>query len=209
MAINVVMVEDDNDVRESLSLAISSADDLNCIATFSNAEQFVDSFPFLKVDVVLMDINLPGEDGIQTVAKLKEKNPNIQYLMCTSFDDPQRTYDSLAAGATGYLLKNITPEKLREAIREIHGGGSPMSPEIARLVVASFTKKPAASANKIMETLSTREQEILQLLAEGFQYKEIANKLFVSIETVRTHVRNIYETLQVHSRTDAINKVFK
>ena len=201
------MVEDDNDVRLSLTKAISSAPDLNCIASFSSAELFMESFPHLKVDVVLMDINLPGENGIETVARLKGKNPDVQFLMCTSFDDPQRTFDSLAAGATGYLLKNISPDKLRDAIREIHNGGSPMSPEIARLVVASFGRKP--KQNDLLKTLSAREQEVLILLSEGFQYKEIADKLNVSIETIRTHIRNIYEALQVHTRTDAVNKVFR
>lgn len=209
MAINVVVVEDDNEVRKSLVHAVSSADDLNCIGSFSNAEQFLESFPFLNIHVVLMDINLPGADGIQTVGRLKENNPEVQFMMCTSFDDPQRTFASLAAGATGYLLKNISHEKLREAIRDISNGGSPMSPEIARLVVASFTMKAVQAPNKIIEKLSKREQEILKLLAEGYQYKEIANILFVSVETIRSHIRSIYETLQVHSRIDAINKVYK
>jgi DNA-binding NarL/FixJ family response regulator len=206
MAINVVVVEDDDVVRESLTKIIASANDLNCIATFSNAEEFSLAFRNLKVDVVLMDIHLPGESGIETVARLKEGNPNVQFMMCTSFDDPQRTYDSLAAGATGYLLKNATPEKLKEAIRDIHNGGSPMSPEIARLVVSSFKKQP--KNNELLASFSAREQEVLILLSKGFQYKEIADKLFLSVETIRTYIRDIYEKLQVHSRTDAVNKVF-
>jgi DNA-binding NarL/FixJ family response regulator len=206
MAINVVVVEDDDVVRESLTKIIASANDLNCIATFSNSEEFSLAFRNLKVDVVLMDIHLPGENGIETVARLKEGNPNVQFMMCTSFDDPQRTYDSLAAGATGYLLKNATPEKLKDAIRDIHNGGSPMSSEIARLVVTSFKKQ--TKHNELLASFSAREQEVLILLSKGFQYKEIADKLFLSVETIRSYIRDIYEKLQVHSRTDAVNKVF-
>ena len=206
MSINIVIVEDDEIVRQSLSAIISSTPDLNCIATFSNAEEFSVAFGNLLVDVVLMDIHLPGESGIQAVTRLKEERPNVQFLMCTSFDDPQRTFESLAAGATGYLLKNVNPDKLRESIREINNGGSPMSPEIARLVVASFKNKP--NPNSLLETFNKREQEILIMLSKGFQYKEIADKLNLSVETIRTYIRNMYLKLQVHSRTDAVNKVF-
>jgi DNA-binding NarL/FixJ family response regulator len=153
-----------------------------------------------------MDINLPGKDGIKTVEALKSIKPKVQYLMCTSYEQPEKIFESLCAGATGYLLKNCTPESLLQAIKEIYNGGSPMSPQIARLVVTSFNQNQKAIAE--FELLTEREKEILQLLAKGFQYKEIAGKLFLSVETIRTYVRHIYEKLQVHTRTDALNKIF-
>jgi DNA-binding NarL/FixJ family response regulator len=206
MPINIIVVEDDKDVRETLYEIINSEPDLNCIATFPNAEEFIHAFSHLKADVVMMDIHLPGQNGIQTVAKLKEANTKVQFLMCTSFDDPKRTFDSLAAGANGYILKNSSADKLKEAIRDIYKGGSPMSPEIARLVVDSFRKEQ--KPNELLSSFNPREQEILKMLSGGFQYKEIADKLNLSVETIRTYIRNIYEVLQVHSRTDAVNKVF-
>jgi DNA-binding NarL/FixJ family response regulator len=153
-----------------------------------------------------MDINLPGKNGIKAVAEMKPLKPKVQYLMCTSYEEPEKTYESLCAGATGYLIKTCTPEKLVQSIKEIYDGGSPMSPQIARLVVNSFSQKQKASTE--FELLTEREKEILQLLSKGFQYKEIAAKLFLSVETIRTYVRHVYEKLQVHTRTDALNKVF-
>jgi DNA-binding NarL/FixJ family response regulator len=192
--------------RQSLEEIISSFEELDCIATFPNAEEFIDSFKYINADVVLMDINLPGKDGITTVAELKPLKPKVQYLMCTSYEEPEKTFESLCAGATGYLVKNCTPEKLFEAVKDIYNGGSPMSPQIARLggnIIQSKTKNSST-----FNLLTEREKEILQYLAKGFQYKEIAVKLFLSVETIRTYVRHIYEKLEVHTRTDAINKVF-
>ncbi len=206
MPINVAIVEDDLETLESLQEILSTSPDINWAASFENAEEFEEGFKLLHVDVVLMDINLPGVSGIKAVAKMKPLKPKIQYLMCTAYDEPEKTFDSLCAGATGYILKNIQPEKLFDAIRDIHAGGSPMSPQIARLVATSFIQKGKTSTD--YESLTEREKEILQFLAKGFQYKEIADKLFLSIETIRTYVRHIYEKLHVHSRTDAINKVF-
>jgi DNA-binding NarL/FixJ family response regulator len=204
--INVAIVEDDIDIRQSLEEVIESSEDINCIAAFPNAEEFIESFKYINADVVLMDINLPGKDGIKTVEMVKHLKPTVQYLMCTSYEQPEKIFESLCAGATGYLLKNCGSEKLFQSIKEIYDGGSPMSPQIARLVVTSFTQKQKAAAE--FESLTEREKEILQYLAKGFQYKEIATKLFLSVETIRTYVRNIYEKLQVHTRTDAVNKVF-
>ena len=206
MTINVVIVEDDIDIRQSLEDIINSSNEMTCIAAFPNAEEFIDSFKYLNADVVLMDINLPGKDGIKTVSEMKMLKPKVQYLMCTSYEEPEKTFESLCAGATGYLVKNCTPEKLFQSIKEIYNGGSPMSPQIARLVVTSFSQKQKAS--EAFELLTEREKEILQQLAKGFQYKEIAVKLFLSVETIRTYTRHIYEKLQVHTRTDALNKVF-
>jgi len=204
--INVAIVEDDADIRQSLEEIISSSEEMDCVAAFPNAEEFIDSFRYVHADVVLMDINLPGKDGIKAVEELKPLKPKVQYLMCTSYEEPEKTFRSLCAGATGYLVKNCMPEKLFEAVKEIYNGGSPMSPQIARLVVTSFSQKQANS--DIFELLTEREKEILQYLAKGFQYKEIAYKLFLSVETIRTYVRHIYEKLQVHTRTDALNKIF-
>ena len=206
MPINVAIVEDVADIRQSLEEILNAYGDLACIATFSNAEDFIVAFKHINVQVVLMDINLPGKDGIEAVAQMKPQKPAVQYLMCTSYEDPEKTLRSLCAGATGYMLKNAASAELYEAIKDIYMGGSPMSPQIARLVVSSFNKQ--RKINDEYELLTEREKEILQYLSKGFQYKEIAVKLFLSIETIRTYIRHIYEKLQVHTRTDALNKVF-
>ena len=153
-----------------------------------------------------MDIGLPGITGIQCVQQLKPLKPDVQFLMCTSHEEPEKTFDSLCAGATGYILKNTSPEKMVEAIKDIYNGGSPMSAQIARLIVNSFPDKNKNQA--LIRTLTLREQEILHALSKGYQYKEIAVKLLISKETVRTYLRNIYEKLQVHSKLEALNKVF-
>jgi DNA-binding NarL/FixJ family response regulator len=206
MRINVVIVEDDTDIRQSLEDMLAGYDDINCVATFPNAEEFIASFTYINADVVLMDIGLPGKDGIAAVEQMKPIKPKVQYLMCTSFEEPEKTFQSLCAGATGYLLKNCSPENLFRAIKDIYNGGSPMSPQIARLVVSSFNKQPKPASD--YEMFTEREKEILQHLSKGYQYKEIAGKLFLSVETIRTYIRHIYEKLQVHTRTDALNKVF-
>lgn len=204
--ISIAIVEDDNDIRQSLEEIFDSSNTIQCVASYPNAEDFISSFKYINADVVLMDINLPGKNGIETVAILKPLKPKVQFLMCTSYEEPGKTFDSLCAGATGYILKNTAPEKLFAAIEEIYHGGSPMSPQIARLVVSSFGQKQKTTA--AYDMLTEREKEILRFLVQGFLYKEIAGKLSLSIETIRTYIRHIYEKLQVHSRTDAINKVF-
>jgi len=204
--INVVIVEDDEDMRQSLQDIVSASEEMNCVGSFPNAEHFIESFPYINADVVLMDIGLPGKNGINTVAQLKPLKPKVQYLMCTSYEEPEKTFESLCAGATGYLLKNCTPETLYRSVKEIFSGGSPMSSQIARLVVTSFNQKQKTIEE--YELLTQREKEILQYLSKGYQYKEIANKLFLSVETIRTYIRHVYEKLQVHTRTEALNKVF-
>lgn len=204
--IRVAIVEDDYDIRSSMVDLISMADDLICNKQFESAEDFAKVFQDMMVDVVLMDISLPGMSGIQCVRECKPKRPEVQFLMCTSHNDAERTFDSLCAGATGYILKNARPEQVFQAIRDIHNGGSPMSSEIARLVVNSFPNKK--TDHKLLDSFTTREQEILHALAKGLSYKEIADQLFISIETVRTYLRKIYEKLQVHSKVEALNKVF-
>jgi DNA-binding NarL/FixJ family response regulator len=205
MAVRVALVEDDSGIRETLSEFVSSADGLFLARVFPDAESLVAAFADLGVDVVIMDIGLPGMNGIQAVARLKPRKPQVQFLMCTVFDDDERLFDSLCVGATGYLLKNTSRQELRDAILQVHQGGSPMSPAIARRVVRTFqTRKTAAE----VQELTPRQMEILALLDKGFRYKEIAGRLGLSVESIRTYIRDIYGHLQVHSRTDALNKVF-
>ncbi|MFI5220552.1 MAG: response regulator [Bacteroidia bacterium] len=205
--INVAIVEDDDELRKFMEETINSCDDFFLAGNFSNAEDFKKNFIRLSdLNVTVMDINLPGMSGIQCIEELKPKNLKVQYLVCTVFEDSMNLFNALCAGATGYILKSANEEDIIKAIKDIHGGGSPMSPQIARMVVGSF---PAKKSNTdLLNELSKREREILDLLGGGFRYKEIADKLFLSIETVRSYIRDIYSKLHVHSRTDAINKLF-
>ena len=204
--ISIAIVEDDKEIAQSLAELISGENDFALVKTFPDAESFIDAFMDLNVDVVLMDIGLPGQNGIQAVAKLKPRKPNVQFIMCTVFDDDEKVFQSLCMGATGYLIKNTTSDKLSDAIRTAFLGGSPMSASIARKVVQSFQQRKVQADEA--ELLTTRQWEILNLLDQGFRYKEIADKLNLSFDTIRTYCRNIYDALQVHSRTDALNKVF-
>jgi NarL family two-component system response regulator LiaR len=204
--IQIAIVEDDLEISQSLAELISKEKDFTLVKSFPDAESFVRAFMDLNVDVVLMDIGLPGQNGIQTVAKLKPRKPDVQFIMCTVFDDDEKVFQSLCMGATGYLVKNTTSDKLSDAIRMAFNGGSPMSASIARKVVQSFQQRKVQADEA--ELLTTRQWEILNLLDQGFRYKEIADQLNLSFDTIRTYCRNIYEILQVHSRTDALNKVF-
>lgn len=205
MAIKLVLVEDNEQLLHNLQLILSYYKDLSVLASYTSADDYIKHFDTLQPDVVIMDINLPGTSGTDAVRRLKPRNEKVQYLMCTIYDDEEHIFEALCAGASGYLLKNTPPEKFMQAITDIFNGGSPMSPEIARKVIRSF-QQPFKS-NTDYENLSAREKEILDLLSRGLRYKEIAVDLFISIETVRTHIRNIYEKLQVNSRTDALNKI--
>jgi DNA-binding NarL/FixJ family response regulator len=204
MSIRVAIVEDTKDIREGLALLINASEGFVCTHICPDAEDALVKLPGDPPDVVLMDINLPGMSGPECVKKLKPICPDTQFLMCTVYEEDEHIFESLKSGATGYILKKTPPDKLLEAIRDIHNGGSPMTGGIARKVMASFVPAAPVAANE----LSTREFEILEALAKGFRYKEIADKMFISIDTVRSHIRNIYEKLQVHSRTEALNKVF-
>jgi DNA-binding NarL/FixJ family response regulator len=159
------------------------------------------------LDVVLTDVHLPGQSGIQLVEQCKPKRPHLQFLVITVFEDNAHLFNALCAGATGYLLKTATPAEIAQAIRDIHAGGSPMSLAIARMVVASVQQKQVNAA--LLNSLTKREHDLVQLLAEGYRYKEIADKLGLSIETVRTYIRAVYNKLQVHSRTEALNKLYE
>jgi len=203
--IHVVIIEDIKEIREGLQMLIDSSDGFTCRKTFANAEQAIEELPSLYPDVALMDIHLPGINGIEAVRRLKNLSPDTQFIMSTIYEDDENIFESLKAGASGYLLKKTAPSKILDAISEVHHGGSPMSSQIARRVIASFQHK-----NSIDETniLTPKEKEILKELSKGLRYKEIADEMKISIETVRSHARKIYEKLQVQSRTEALNKVY-
>jgi DNA-binding NarL/FixJ family response regulator len=203
--ISIAIIEDDEDIREILENLVRTTEGFECAGTFANAETGLEFLTVHHADIVLMDINLPGMNGIECVRQLKLIHPEMQFIMCTVFQDDDSVFNALKAGATGYLLKTDDPGSIIEAIHELHAGGSPMTPQIARRVMESF-KKPAV--NELLHLLTKRETEMLNFLAKGFRYKEIAEKLFISTETVRKHINNIYQKLHVQSRTDAINKVF-
>ncbi len=204
--IKVSIVEDTDLIRKSLCTIIEQANGYQLLAAYESAEDALENITTKEIDVVLMDINLPGINGIECIKKLNQLKYKTQYLMCTVCEDDEQVFEALKAGATGYILKNTAPHELLQAISELQQGGSPMTSQIARKVVASFTpaKKQKSAA---LELLSERELEILELLTKGYRYKEIADKTFINIETVRKHVHNIYHKLHVNSRTDAINKV--
>jgi DNA-binding NarL/FixJ family response regulator len=207
MNINVAIVEDNDKIRDGLSMLIDGSEGFHCVATYSNAEDALKFLPGQKPDVVLMDIQLPKMSGIECVENLKEKSPDLQIMMLTVYEDNEQVFKSLAAGATGYILKRTPPAELLEAIRELHEGGSPMSDQIARKVVQTFQQ--IGKSSKETENLSERETEILSYLAKGYQDKEIAEKFFLSVKTIRTHLRNIYKKLHVHSRTEAVLKYLR
>ena len=203
--IAVAIVEDIKEIREGLRILINLSDGFNCEHVYSTAEEALNLLPQNRPDVVLMDINLPGINGIECIKQLKLMCPDTQFIMSTVYEDDENIYESLKAGATGYLLKKTVPSRILEALAEVNDGGSPMSAQIARRVIASFQKGDGIEES---EVLTAREKEILKNLSEGLRYKEIAAKLKISIETVRTHARRIYEKLHVQSRTEALNKVY-
>jgi DNA-binding NarL/FixJ family response regulator len=202
MSIKVSIVEDNTSIRQSLAELIESTPGFRLGDAWATAEEAVRRLPNNPADVVLMDINLPRLSGIQGVRELKRCLPQTQFVMLTIEDDSQRVFESLQAGATGYLVKNVAPEKILAAIEEVNRGGSPMSSQIARMLVQNFQRnEPAAeSAGK----LSARENEILTLLTRGYRSKEVAEELGISVQTVNTHLRNIYEKLHVRSRSEAV-----
>ncbi len=206
MRINVAIVEDDKILREGLQKLLEMEDTFYYIGVFANGFSFMEALPKLNVDVVLMDISMPGITGTEVVKQSKEKYPNVQYLMHTVFDDNDKIFDALKFGATGYLLKGSSPSEIYEAIISINKGDSPMSAVIARKVVSSFNNAHSVLKNK--EKLSERELEIVECLAKGLKYKDIAEKTHISVDTVRSHIRHIYEKLQVNSKIGAINKIY-
>lgn len=202
--IRVTMVEDDPGLQESIQKYVNSAPGFRCIGVCANAEAALANIPGNPPDVVLMDIKLPTMSGIECARLLKTAVPTVQILMLTVFEDTELIFNALEAGASGYLLKRFPPPKLLDAIREVYQGGSPMSAPIARKVVESFQRPPTAS--KPSSVLSQREREVLESLAKGLTYKQIAHEKSISIDTIRTYVRRIYEKLHVQSRTEAVAK---
>ena len=206
MNIKVAIAEDIEDIRNGLFQIISNTEGFECGCTCKDGNEALEKLPAYQADVVLMDINMPGVIGVEVVRLLKPKMPDTQFMMCTIYEEDEHIFESLKAGATGYILKKTQPAELLQAITEIYQGGSPMSSTIARKVMTSFSNK---DIRQPVDKLSIREREILQLLGRGTPYKIIAANLFISIETVRTHIRNIYDKLQVHSREEAVRKAFK
>lgn len=201
---SIAIIEDDEKVRHYLAEQIQLQVDVKELRIFKDAESALKELSARPVDVALFDVNLPGMNGIDCMQRLKILHPRMQMIVLTVYDNPETIFDALKAGATGYLLKSTPAEKVVEAINEVIQGGSPISGSIARKVIEAFAIKE--KTNDYFQELSKREQEMLEQLAKGFRYKEIADKLFISLETVRTHVRNIYEKLQVNSRVEALKK---
>jgi DNA-binding NarL/FixJ family response regulator len=202
--INILIVEDTPDYLRGLQQLFDRADGLVCSAAYSNAEDCMQDDVYNYVDIAIVDIQLPGIDGIKLVQWLTEKNPHLLCMMCTAYEEDEKVFLALEAGAHGYILKSASATEILQAVTDPKNGGSPMSNQVARKVVQSFRKKTAPAENQ----LTPRESEVLQLLSKGLLYKEIAQQLSVSNETVRRHCFNIYEKLHVHNRTEALNKYF-
>ncbi len=209
MAINVSIVEDNEQLRNTLARVINRAEGFKCVSTYGSAEDALEALPKDAPDVVLQDINLPGMNGVECVRKLKAIAPQIQIVMLTVYEDTENIFNALAAGASGYLLKRTSTPELLESLKEVQRGGSPMTAHIARKVVQSFQRGGSAAGNAATEDLSPREKEVLDCLSQGFLYKEIAEKLGISYETVHTYIRRIYEKLQVRTRTEAVAKFLR
>ena len=207
MPIQVAIVEDDEEIRANLSHRIGESSSLRLLRSYPDAESALAELPKLHPDVVLMDINLPGIDGVECVRQLKPKLPKAQFVMLTVYEDANRLFKSLMAGASGYLLKRTPPAKLLAAIREAHDGGSPMTPQIARRVVQHFQELPEPSSE--LQKLTPRETEVLNQLAKGFRYKEIVDNLGISSGTLHSYIRSIYEKLHVHTKSEAVSKALR
>lgn len=207
MIITVSIVEDQNPLRTTLAGMLNRSEGFRCASHYASAEEALKDLPVVRPNVVLMDINLPGMNGVECVRQLKPLLPQTQVMMLTVYEDTENIFNALAAGASGYMLKNTPRAELLDAIREVHRGGSPMTTHIARKVVQSFQR--ASVTVGPTENLSPREQEVLDLLSRGLIYKEIAEKLGISYETVHTYIRRIYEKLQVRTRTEAVAKFLR
>jgi DNA-binding NarL/FixJ family response regulator len=203
--ITVCIVEDIEEICLGLERILHADARFRWLASFRDAETAAKELPSLKPDLVVMDINLPGMNGIDCIRNVSARCPSIQFMMFTIYENSEHVFEALAAGASGYLLKNTPPEKITEALLELHAGGSPMSAHIARKVVTSFQKTTPGPEAAL---LSGREREVLEYLAKGYLYKEIADVLSISTGTVRQHIHKIYEKLHVQNRTEAINKVY-
>lgn len=204
MSITVSIVEDNRGTREGLLKLFGRASGIRCLRSYANAEEAVVGIPAENPDVALIDINLPGMSGIECVSELKRRCPKTQIVMLTTYEETELIFNSLRAGANGYLLKNMAADELLQAVEEVHTGGAPMSMQIARKVVAHFHQRQESDGE--FNQLTQREREILALLAKGCLYKEIAEQLGISMSTVRTHIHTVYEKLHVQTRTEAVIK---
>lgn len=207
MPIKVAVVDDDEGIRSSLAALIRRAPALRLAGDYPNAETALKEIPKRPPDVVLMDINLPGINGVECVRQLKADLPEVQFLMLTVYEDSDSLFNSLKAGASGYLLKRTASARLLEAIRDVHAGGSPMTPQVARRVVQHFSRH--AEGDSPISRLTPGERDFLDQLSKGYAYKEIADRMSISIDTVRSYVRTVYEKLHVHSRTEAVVKYLR
>jgi DNA-binding NarL/FixJ family response regulator len=207
--VNVAIIEDNNTIREGLAALINGTTDYQCIGAFPECETFLEKLPDLNVDVALMDIQLPGISGIEGVKEAKKIDPDINILMLTIYEESNVVFEALCAGACGYLVKKTPPSRLLDAIREVHEGGSPMSSHIARQVINVFQEMKTPKQDESEYMLSERETQVLFFLGEGNNYQEIANELFISVDTVRHHIRNIYKKLHVHSQSEAVAKAIR
>jgi len=204
--ITVSIVEDLDEVRQALERLIRQSEKFYLAGSFNNAELAEKNVPLQPPDIVIMDINLPGISGIECVKRIKEKCNDTQFIMFTIYEEDEKVFEALKAGAHGYLLKKTSKEKLLEALEELHNGGSPMSTNIARKVIEAFEKKDRPAEE--VDSLTNKEKQILHLLAKGFLYKEIANQLHSTRNTIKQHIHHIYEKLHVQNRTEALNKAF-
>ena len=206
MSISIAIVEDLDVVRNGLKDFISLSTDFLVVGAFKTGEEAFEHLPEIRPDIVIMDINLPGMNGIECIRQVKDKSPGTQFMMFTVYENDDKVFEALKAGASGYLLKNTGLLQIAESVKELHEGGSPMSANIARKMVNLFRDND--KKNPFLDLLSNREKEILQLLAKGLLYKEIAEQLHITTGTVRIHIHKIYEKLHVQNRTEAINKAF-
>lgn len=206
--ISVSIVEDNHFIRMALEQILLNSEGYDVLAVYGSGEEAVDKMPNNVPDIVLMDINMGKMSGIEAVRQIKQKCPTVRFMMCTVYEDDEKIFEALAAGANGYILKKTKPAELVAAIRDLYDGGAPMTSQIASRVVASFNKKEGVRDLELMESLSVREYEILALLVKGRLYKEIAVALEISAETVRKHVYNIYKKLHINNRVEAYNKFY-
>lgn len=206
--INVAIIEDNNIIREGLAALINGTEGYKCVGLYPTSEKFLEQVPTLKMDVILMDIGLPGMNGIEAIKKAREINPDLNFLMLTVYEESEMVFQALCAGACGYLVKKTPPTRLLEAIKDIYEGGSPMSSQIARQVIIEFQKEKNITASNDY-SLSNREKEVLNHLSNGKSYQEIGDQLYISVDTVRHHIRNIYKKLHVHSQSEAVAKAIR
>jgi DNA-binding NarL/FixJ family response regulator len=211
--ISVCVVDDNRELRNALEEIVTMSEGYKCTGTMGTAEDAINQIPLLQPDVVLMDINLgSAESGIDVVRQLKPRIPGTNFMMCTVYEENEKIFEALSAGASGYILKKTDPARMLEAIRELYEGGAPMSSQIARKVVAAFQQQAQTvgdtTATEELDVLTNREKEILELLSKGLMYKEIAAQIFLSPETVRKHVYHVYEKLHVTNRVAAVNKFY-